>query len=171
MSIARIFTLVVCALAFRVCSIAVASGASNGDSGEYAFRIKSVEIKHMGDANFKTIGEYFGEKKEHRYFRCIARDAENKRAGTYFIIGLNVPVSKLPGELFAKIYAVMAMEDGVRTFTCKIPEERKFPFVYEIYCGVVSEKIDIQKIRAWKIEFEDGEGNVLFGKKSYMWEL
>ncbi|MDR1401439.1 MAG: hypothetical protein LBI81_00580 [Puniceicoccales bacterium] len=166
MSIVRIFAL----LSYLTIFGASVLGASDlrRKSGT---KIECVAIKYMGESNFKTIGEYFGSRREHQYFRCVARDAENGRAGTYFIVGLSESVEKLPPKTSARIHLIMSIKEGVRIFECKIPGGKKFPLVSEIYCGIVSEKIDISQIKAWNVEFIDGKGNVLFSRCSYMWAL
>jgi hypothetical protein len=123
----------------------------------------------MDESRFKTIGEYFGDRKERQYFRCVARDSPNGRTGTYFIVGLNGSVVELPVDISAKISIITSPIGNTHVFECKIPEGNRFPLVSEIYCGLVSEKIDISQIKAWKVEFVDGSGSVLFSKCSYMW--
>jgi hypothetical protein len=130
-----------------------------------------VTIKHINESNFKTIRGYFGEKKEHQYFRCVARDAENKRGGAYFIVGLDRPVSSLPDTLSARISLVTSLGEGVQTFECEVPKHTRSVFASEIYCGVVSRKIDVEKIKAWNVEFVAGDGSVLCSKSSYMWTM
>jgi hypothetical protein len=134
-------------------------------------KIKYVTIKHMCDLDFKTIGEYFGDKKEHQYFRCVTRDSENERNGVYFIVGFDRPISGLPRTITAKISVVTSLKNGIATFECKIPEHGRPALTSEIYCGIVSEKIDIGKIIAWNIEFVGESGNVMFSEHSYMWTL
>jgi hypothetical protein len=131
--------------------------------------IQRISIYQLGDASFKTIGEYFGHKKEHSYFRCIARDDENIRAGTYFVIGFNRSITLLPEEIFVKIYVLTSLRDGVLSFKCKIPDHRH-AFVSEIYCGITSMAMDIRNLKAWKVELIDKNDKILCSQQSYMWQ-
>ncbi|MDR2779028.1 MAG: hypothetical protein LBB16_01940 [Puniceicoccales bacterium] len=131
--------------------------------------IKYVSIRQFDDGAFKTIGEYFGRKREHQYFRCIGRDDENARTGTYFIVGLNKSIAKCPKEIFAKIYVITSLREEVHLFKCRVPDDRSV-FVSEIYCGITSTPLDIRNIKAWKVEFADKNNKVLCAKQSYMWQ-
>jgi hypothetical protein len=131
--------------------------------------IQRVSICQLGDDSFKTIGEYFGHKKEHPYFRCIARDNENIRAGTYFVVGFNKSITLLPVEIFVRLYIITSPRDGVLSFKCKVPDSRH-AFVSEIYCGITSVPIDIKTLRAWKVELVDKNDQVICSQQSYMWQ-
>jgi hypothetical protein len=131
--------------------------------------IQRVSICQLGDDSFKTIGEYFGHKKEHPYFRCIARDNENIRAGAYFVVGFNKSITLLPGEIFVKIYVLTSLRDGVLSFKCRVPDHRHV-LVSEIYCGITSMPMDIRNLKAWKVELIDKNDKVLCSQQSYMWQ-
>ncbi|MDR0742487.1 MAG: hypothetical protein LBE98_03415 [Puniceicoccales bacterium] len=164
MSIVRTFVL-------SMCLLLIATDVHCGVRGvkKHNIMIQRVSIHQLGDDSFKTIGEYFGNKKEHSYFRCIARDDENIRAGTYFVVGLNKSITLLPREIFVKIYVITLLRDGVFSFKCKVPDHRH-AFVSEIYCGITSMPVDIKNIRAWKVELVDKDDKVLCSQHSYMWQ-
>jgi hypothetical protein len=134
-----------------------------------AAKIRYVTIKNFQNNDFKTMGEYFGDHREHQYFRCIGRDDPGKRPGLYFIVGLGRSVTSLPKDLFAKIYIATDLKEKTREFRIKIPEERS-SIPSEIYCGITSLPLDPSKINAWRIEFVDGNGNLLLEKESYLWD-
>jgi hypothetical protein len=139
------------------------------DVKKHKVMIQRVSIYQLGDDSFKTIGEYFGNKREHPYFRCIARDNENIRAGTYFVVGLNESITLLPREIFVRIYAITSLRDGILSFKCRIPDHRH-ALVSEIYCGITSMPIDIENLKAWKVEIIDKNDEILCAQQSYMWQ-
>ncbi|MDR1173440.1 MAG: hypothetical protein LBK24_01440 [Puniceicoccales bacterium] len=166
MSILRTFALSVCLL---LIATDIHCGPIRQSAKKRNVMIQRVSIYQLGDDSFKTIGEYFGNKREHPYFRCIARDNENIRAGTYFVVGLNESITLLPREIFARIYVMTSLEDGVLSFKCRIPDHRH-AFVSEIYCGITSMPIDIKNLKAWKVEFIDKNDEILCSQQSYMWQ-
>ncbi|MDR1891002.1 MAG: hypothetical protein LBQ23_02345 [Puniceicoccales bacterium] len=64
--------------------------------------IKNVSVRQFDDGAFKIIGEYFGNKKENQSFRCIARDDESTRTGTYFMLGEINSLQNFPGKHLLK---------------------------------------------------------------------
>ncbi|MDR1457671.1 MAG: hypothetical protein LBI47_02365, partial [Puniceicoccales bacterium] len=147
MSIVRTFVLSMCLL---LIATDIHCGPISQDAKKRNVMIQRVSIYQFGDDSFKTIGEYFGHKKEHTYFRCIARDNENIRAGTYFVVGFNRSITLLPREIFVKIYVLTSLRDGVLSFKCRVPDNRH-ALVAEIYCGITSMPIDIKNLKAWKV--------------------
>jgi hypothetical protein len=133
-----------------------------------ALSIASVCIKKHGHDDFVRIGEYFNGGVEYRGNRCIVRDDENARAGTYFIVNFNVPLDKLPPDLTVNIYVLAGRALVPEKFEFKLPNERK-SFVAEVYCGVTSKRVDLRKINAWKIEVVGRDGDILLSHRSYMW--
>ncbi|MDR1233454.1 MAG: hypothetical protein LBJ75_04335 [Puniceicoccales bacterium] len=166
MSILRTFALSVCLLLIVT---DIHCGPIRQSAKKRNVMIQRVSIYQLGDDSFKTIGEYFGHKKEHTYFRCIARDDENIRAGTYFVLGFNRSITLLPEKIFARIYVLTSLRDGVLSFKCRIPDHRHV-FVSEIYCGITSKPIDIKNLKAWKVELIDKNDKVLCAQQSYMWQ-
>jgi hypothetical protein len=130
--------------------------------------IRCVTIKRLNESDFKTLADYFGSKNSRQYFRCTAIDDDSRRAGTYFIVGLNRSVTVFPKNLFAKIYLIRSLKEGVEEFMCKASENRH-AITSEIYCGVTSTAIDPAKIKAWRVEILDESGNILCSDESCMW--
>jgi hypothetical protein len=168
MSIIRISSLLIFSL------LLTADGHCRGVHSHYehkknsAVKIKYITIRKFQESDFKTLSDYLGSKNRRQYFRCTALDDESRRAGTYFIIGFNRSVTCFPKELFAKIYLVTSLKDGAKEFTCKASEKR-YAITSEIYCGITSTALDPAKIKAWRVEIVDGNGDILCSEESYMW--
>jgi hypothetical protein len=170
MSIIRTLLLLICVLLTAsdgICSTVARTNFKYKKGHET--EIKYVTVKYFHELDFKTIPEYFGQKQEYQYFRCITRDDTAKREGTYFIVGLNKPIEKLPANVWAKIYILTSIEEGTNVYRCEIPN-RRCCAISEIYCGITSKPVDASKINAWKVELLDSDNNVLSSKKSYMWQ-
>ncbi|MDR1527991.1 MAG: hypothetical protein LBS22_00145 [Puniceicoccales bacterium] len=166
MSILRTFVLSMCLL--LIATDTHCGPTMQGDK-KHNVIIRHVSIYQLGDGSFKTIGEYFGNQEEHSYFRCIARDNENIRAGTYFVVRFNKSITLLPREIFVRIYVITSLRDGVLSFKCRIPDHR-YAFVSEMYCGITSMPIDVKNLKAWKVELIDKNDQVLCSRQSYMWQ-
>jgi hypothetical protein len=128
-------------------------------------------VKQFQGDHFKTLGDYFGSHKEHKYFRCLARDDPTKRQGIYFILALSKAVTCLPKDASAKIYIMTDLKSGIQEFRCKIPDDSRYPITWEIHCGLTSKQIDFAKIKAWRVEIVDADNNILCDKQSYLWNL
>lgn len=168
MSIFKIFAMLICVLVPASVAHCGIVPRYDNHAVDNSAKIKYVTIKQFHESDFKVVADYFGGQNKHKYFRCTAVDDESKSEGTYFIVGLNESVKKLPAELFVKIYTIASLKEGVREFTCKVSDNRH-SITSEIYCGITSIPLDILKIRAWRIEIIDGEGNILCTSESYMW--
>ncbi|MDR0595226.1 MAG: hypothetical protein LBF94_00795 [Puniceicoccales bacterium] len=131
-------------------------------------KIVNVNIEYHEHGDFVRIGEYFNGGKEYKGQRCIVRDNENVRTGLYFVVNFDRPLNKLPSDLTVNITLLEGHSLVPEKFEFKLPNKRKI-FTAEVYCGITSRKIDVSKIKTWKIELIDGKGDIVTALKNYMW--
>jgi hypothetical protein len=130
--------------------------------------IVNVNVERHKHDDFTRIAEYFNGGTEHKGRRCIVRDDESVRAGLYFVVNFDRPLTKLPRNLRVNIYLMLGRSLTPEKFEFELPNVRQ-EFVAEVYCGITSKKIVGLKINAYKIEVLSDSGEIIASYRSHMW--
>ncbi|MFP4203934.1 MAG: hypothetical protein ACLFS4_06335 [Opitutales bacterium] len=160
----RIFLLALSVLLF--CSCASFRDTETANS----VTIKEIEPRYMEAEDFKRIKEYF-TGAENKGNRIILRTTSGERAGYYFIVFLDKKAPRLPSgaEVVAEFITDASPEP--REYRFELPSSP--PSTKEILVGLTGEENPGRESipSAWRFTLEDGDGEILDQRASYLWKL
>ena len=131
--------------------------------------IVSVHPRYLDARNFQRIGEFFGGV-ERPGQRLMVRTDPESRSGTYFVITLNSRLTTLSASSAIRIEVISSGFHNPRVFRMPLPPDR--PSTREVFAGITGEDWadPEERILAWRVTVEDGNGTALARKESFLWE-
>ena len=130
--------------------------------------ITSAYPRFIEAQTFQRIREHFSGE-EHKGRRYILRTDEKSRTGIYFIVLLDTPLKKISADYQLTISLITANNPEVRTFQFTLAGKPRG--TREIFAGITGADSPgpDERIMAWEIRVEDGAGNLVAGKQSFLW--
>ena len=131
--------------------------------------IVSVHPRYLDGRDFQRIGEFFGGV-ERPGQRLTVRTHPESRTGTYFVITLNSRLTTSSVSSAIRIELISSGFRDPRVFRIPLPPER--PSTREVFAGITGEDWadPEERILAWRVTVEDGNGTALAWKESFLWE-
>ena len=130
--------------------------------------LKRVQFRYYTDNELTRFPEYF-TGKEYTGTRLFCRSCSQKE-GLYFSFPINKKLSNLSSDSIIRLSIIRLGKTEVERFTFKLPDERKGKT--DLFLGLTGKDWPSADTRplAWQIEILDSSDQLLFLKKSFLWE-
>ncbi|MBN1403862.1 MAG: hypothetical protein JW942_05265 [Opitutales bacterium] len=138
-----------------------------------AAQLGAVTIEKVGTRNFSeedltSLREYLGAG-EQTGGRCYLRTDPSQKAGRYFIVDTDEPLSSLPADGKVVLELVMAKDGQATTIELALADSIGTKGQV-LYLGL-TDKLRDEDILAWRISFRDASNKVLSQSHSFLWEM
>lgn len=149
-------------------SVLLASFLFFGFSLSGSIELSNVSIRFYQSEELTRISEYFSGK-EFTGNRIFSRTRDDKE-GLYFSFPINQKIVNASVHLKAHVSVVRSDRSEPVKYEFAIPEDRTGK--KEIFLGITGKDwmLKDSKVLAWRIELKNGRDELLFHKKSFLWD-
>lgn len=139
-----------------------------GFSVPASVELQKVSIRFYQSEELTRIPEYF-LGKEFTGNRIFSRTTDDKE-GLYFSFPLNHKITNASVHLKAHISVIRSDRLEPVEYEFAIPKDRTGK--KEVFLGITGKDWTFKKskVLAWRIELKNGRGELLFQKKSFLWD-
>lgn len=130
--------------------------------------LSNVSIRFYQSEELTRIPEYFSGK-EFTGSRIFSRTRDDKK-GLYFSFPIHPKITNASVHLKAYISVIRSGRSEPVEYEFAIPEDRRGK--KEMFLGITGQDWPLQKYKvlAWRIELKNGQDELLFHKKSFLWD-